>query len=465
MKTGFLCLLLFCSGLVDGNPLNSKRGVDIVLDCFYVSEAGGRLGGFTSSFTREPATLVLRNVSMTDDPSLEGFTDYKPNLEEEEQMVFEVLVSTVEIPEAESILHADCNGQEVICEVSQYFLQKEEGPESDAPPSQANWFISSLQIAGGGISVTMVMKNMATESSGTPQKHKKLGVPITNSGTILTSAEFNVYTHTPSIFTPLGRNVTMDCKFTGVPGLSGVAVEWRLQHQGSGRRIFQYRDAQGIPDRLGAWMDVDSVESQWDATLTVSDFQVQDEGTYICTVSSGGFHAQQTLQVMVMESPRVKLTPNTLVWGNNLPTKVTCEMAHYYPLDVTVEWLLEAPGANSEPTTLSNVYFSSHRQNKDGTFNITSYIWISPVADHLGTTYTCQVTHASLSKPIRASLTVKAPEPSGSWMIWGISLSTCIFIAAAFTMMCSRRNASGFSTDPKNGNIKKEKVLFVFFTI
>ena len=52
------------------------RAVDVVLDCFLVEE-GRQRGGLASSRDMVKALLVLRQVPVLDDGSLEGFTDFQ----------------------------------------------------------------------------------------------------------------------------------------------------------------------------------------------------------------------------------------------------------------------------------------------------------------------------------------------------------------------------------------------------
>lgn len=53
---------------------------DIVLDCFLVTEDRHR-GAFASSGDRERALLVLKQVPVQDDGSLEGITDFQGSTE------------------------------------------------------------------------------------------------------------------------------------------------------------------------------------------------------------------------------------------------------------------------------------------------------------------------------------------------------------------------------------------------
>lgn len=71
--------LSFSSELpVEPAPGSQLRSVDVVLDCHYIQEAvGGFPGAFGGSFSSDPATLVLRGVSVTDDGSLDSVTNYE----------------------------------------------------------------------------------------------------------------------------------------------------------------------------------------------------------------------------------------------------------------------------------------------------------------------------------------------------------------------------------------------------
>jgi len=49
------------------------------------------------------------------------------------------------------LLHADCNEQEVACEISRYYLPSGDGVDGD-------FFIASLDLEGGGLSTTLVLR-------------------------------------------------------------------------------------------------------------------------------------------------------------------------------------------------------------------------------------------------------------------------------------------------------------------
>ncbi|XP_068415883.1 tapasin-related protein isoform X4 [Eschrichtius robustus] len=71
------CLLvcLALSGAADAVE-RQWRPVDVILDCFLMGE-GGHRGGFASSENMVKALLVLKQVPVPDDGSLEGLTDFQ----------------------------------------------------------------------------------------------------------------------------------------------------------------------------------------------------------------------------------------------------------------------------------------------------------------------------------------------------------------------------------------------------
>uniref|UniRef100_A0A7N5JY59 TAP binding protein like n=1 Tax=Ailuropoda melanoleuca TaxID=9646 RepID=A0A7N5JY59_AILME len=134
-------------------------------------------------------------------------------------------VNLVQIPQAEALLHADCNGKEVTCEISHYFLQATE---------KAAWFITNVQVSGGGPSVSMVMKTPRDAENGAVL-HPTLNLPLSPHGTVQTAVELQVTTETPSLNFLLGSSASLHCGFSMAPSLELTGVEWRLRHKGNGR--------------------------------------------------------------------------------------------------------------------------------------------------------------------------------------------------------------------------------------
>lgn len=174
-------------------------------------------------FVRSPATVVLRDLPMNSDLSPETITPYiPPGTPNADNLIFEAtgklicyclctcyllywhfsllspihfvslffgLASSVEIPEAESLLHADCNEQEVICELSRY------NTRGAKPDSMLAHFIASVQLDGGGVGFTLVLQTMASENAESNTgslKQSKLQLPLSQWGTLITEGYYSV---------------------------------------------------------------------------------------------------------------------------------------------------------------------------------------------------------------------------------------------------------------------------------
>ncbi|XP_036394105.1 tapasin-related protein isoform X2 [Megalops cyprinoides] len=436
-------MMLFGTGFLIVGYLTASVagfGADVVISCSLVEEGGGlgamRAGG--ALFSRTPATLVLRDLAVSPDLSPETLTPYNPpSTPDPDDIIFEAKVTSPEIPEADSLLHADCNEQEVTCEISSYL------PRGSEEGSEPAYFIGSVQLEGGGISLTLVLQTLPVtdkgeESVAPPLLQSKLKLPLSQSGTLLTEVVFVVFSRLQSLAVPLGGDALLDCGFKQQDPfpLREVGLEWRLQHRGSGRRILEMRavETEEAPtvhvEREGSSVDPGLALEEGNMSLSLQKLKVVDEGTYICTVSAGLFQAQQIVQLHITQPPRVSLSVDTVIFRDGLPQKVSCHCERYYPLDVEVEWQYLLPTA-TEPVSLSqNVSLSSHRQYGDGTLSLSSHLTLHPFALPPGTTVTCLVSHSSLETPVSLSLTVSEPEPAETsyLMMVGLLAATLLFL-------------------------------------
>ncbi|KAM9228950.1 tapasin-related protein [Dugong dugon] len=408
-------------------PLTERqwRAVDVVLDCFLVKD-GGHHETSASNENKAKALLVLRQVPVLDDGSLEGFTDFQGGTlakDDPPVVIFEASVDLVQIPQAEALLHADCSGKEVTCEMSRYFLQARQ----DATLETAAWFITNVQVSGGGPSISMVMKTFGDAKTGAVW-HPTLNLPLSPQGTVQTAVEFQVTTQTPSLNFLLGASASLHCVFSMAPGLDLISVEWRLQHKGSGQQVYSWTKGQVQAKREGATLEPQQLHVAGDASLTLPSFTPKDEGAYICQITTSLYRAQQIIQFNVRASPNIRLN---LVNEAQPPTLI-CNIAGYYPLDVAVTWTREELG--STPVQVSGASFSSLRQSTAGTYSISSSLTTDPGS--AGATYTCQITHISLEEPLGASTWVAPPEKR---MSFGIIFASGLFLLALLFLGLQRR--------------------------
>lgn len=392
--------LLFCLALsgaagTEHPPAERQwQAKDIVLDCFLVTKDRHR-GALASSGDREKALLVLKQVPVQDDGSLEGITDFQGSAAAEDgsPVIFEASVDMVQIPQAEALLHADCSGKMVTCEISQYFLQARQ----EATTEGTDWFISNIQISRGGPSVSMVMKTVRDAETGAVW-HPTLNLPLSPQGTVRTEVELQVTSETQTVTHLLGSSVSLHCSFSMAPGLDLTGVEWRLQHKGSGQLVYSWKTGQVQAMRKGASLEPEQLQAAGDASLTLPNLSLKDEGSYVCQITTSLYQAQQIILLNILAPPRVQLN----LANQDLLPSLVCSVAGYYPLDVAVTWIREELGRI--PAQVSGASFSSLRQSMMGTYSISSTITVEPGPS--GATYTCQVTHVSLEEPHRVSMRI-----------------------------------------------------------
>ncbi|XP_070767541.1 tapasin-related protein [Enoplosus armatus] len=405
---------------------------DIVLSCPLVEE-GVALGGMGGGalFTRAPATLVLRDVAVAPDESLETLTAFvAPSIPDPDAILLEATVTSPEIPNADVLLHADCNEQEVVCEMSRY------SPHGSEESSDTAYFMVSLNVEGVEFSTALILQTLTVEKDQSTLIQTKLGLPLSQSGTLLTEVMFVVFSHVKSVSAPVRSDVTLNCgfKLQEILLVQEVSIEWRLQHRGKGQKVFEMKtrldDAEGSTvvhaERRGSSVDATQLVGEGNASLTLTQLKVLDEGTYICTVSVGLFHAQQVIQLHVIQPPDVSLSEEKLVLKTKSPQTLSCHCSKYYPLDAQMEWSFLSP-TDTEPTVFPDQgSLSSHRQHGDGTYSLSSHLTL-PSSVSPGTKITCRVSHPALGDPLFVSLVVESPEPDSYWWVLGFLIITVIF--------------------------------------
>ncbi|XP_059195536.1 tapasin-related protein [Centropristis striata] len=404
---------------------------DVVLSCTLVEEGSG-LGGMGGGalFRRTPATLVLRDVAVAPDEDLEMLTPFvPPSVPDPDALLLEAKVSSPEIPNAHVLLHADCNDKEVLCEISRYSLR---GSQEKSEPA---YFMVSINVEGGEFSTSLILQTVSMQKDESTVMQNKLSLPLSESGTLLTEVIFLVFSRIKSVSALLRGDVLLSCGFkqTETPLAQEVGIEWRLQHRGKGAKVLEMKtrldDAEGSAEvnaeRIGSSMNASQVV-EGDASVTLTKLKVADEGTYICTVSVGLFHAQQVIQLSVIKPPDVSLSEEKLVLSAKSHQTLSCHCNKYYPLDSQIEWLSLSP-TDTEPSVLPDQgSLSSHRQHGDGTYSLSSHLNVaSTVAP--GTKITCRVSHPALDAPLSVSLLVEGPKPASYWWILGFLIITVLF--------------------------------------
>lgn len=403
---------------------------DLVLSCVLVEDGaahGGMGGGGGGGFRRTPATLLLRDVSVGPDQSLEMLTPFIPASDPDPALLLiEATVSKPDIPNSDVLLHADCNGQEVTCEMSRF------SPDDSPKTSDQAFFMVSLNVEAVDFSTSLILRTVKVEQP--TQRQGKLGLPLSQSGTVQTEVIMVVYSDVRTLNAPLRGDVLLPCGFKqqDSPLAPDVHVEWRVQHRGKGRKVLEMKtpleDTEGKveihAERSGSSVSAEGVVSEGNASLSLSGLKVADEGTYICTVTIGQFHAQQVLQLSVIKLPEVSLSDYKLVLKSD--TTLSCHSSKYYPLDAQIEWYSRGPEDTDRVVFSGKASLSSHRRHGDGTFSVSSHLTVPPTVPP-GTEIICVVSHPALHAPLSETATVKSPEPDCYWWVLGFLIITVLF--------------------------------------
>ncbi|XP_076796701.1 tapasin-related protein isoform X2 [Arvicanthis niloticus] len=284
-----LLLCLAISGAAGTDPPTTAptaerrwQPTDIVLDCFLVTE-NRHQGAFASSGDRERALLVLKQVPVQDDGSLEGITDFEGSTEtkHDSPVIFEASVDLVQIPQAEALLHADCSGKAVTCEISQYFFKARQ----EATLEKAHWFISNMQVSRGGPGVSMVMKTLGDAETGAVW-HPTLNLPLSPQGTVKTEAPPKVQLNLEN----KDKLPSLICNIAGYYPLD-VAVTWIREELG------------GIPAQVSG-ASFSNIRKSMTGTYSISSMVTAEPGptgaTYICQVTHVSLEEPLTVSMRVL---------------------------------------------------------------------------------------------------------------------------------------------------------------------
>ncbi|XP_063152163.1 tapasin [Candoia aspera] len=394
-----LLLLLLVGASLSASPPPSAAAA-AKLGCWFVEEAGGSGGRgsvLPSDLNQRRAVLILPPPGRRlPEASLE------PDLpaEVEPGLAFQLLDPSGTLwsgrePGAHPLWHgADLPSPEteaqVACEINPYHPQEAHVPwaaglvgQKGCPRSlEGQWVIATIQNPEVNFGVSSILHGEA------PLSGKREASRITTATAVL-----SVFTRTPHLQARLGQDMLLDCGFSA-PSVA-FSVEWRHQHSGAGRVILAY---DGAAQRVsvsedGARLFLDPTSGN--ISLQLQGVQVHHEGIYICSAYLPHLHAQQTVELKIVEPPKVTLRPDPFSVPPSTHTELACEVTGYYPQSVSVVWKQRSPGKAQE--VLLDTWESGHRQSPNGTYSFTSYARLPPVQPgDQGASYSCHVAHVGL---------------------------------------------------------------------
>ncbi|XP_058857471.1 tapasin-related protein-like [Acipenser ruthenus] len=350
-----------------------------------------------------------------------------------------VITFLVKDPSLHVARHADEDTDKLQCEMKRYSTAGIHVPwpgaggvGSDTPD---NWFTCTIKHRENQFSVTAFLRQPPS-----PESELRIG----DTDTLRVSAVFVVHSGPTVVETALRRDVRLDCGFSVDHARPDVTVEWRLQLRGDRRKLFSYASRSGQAERLEGEVSVAEIP-RGNASLRLAGVTLKSEGTYVCSVYVPPLYSSQDIQLDIVESPRVSVSPSSsLTLREGAEEKLVCDIDGYYPLDVQVEWLREVPGERRLPHVVKHILFTSHRHNMDGTYGISAFFLLRASLQDHGVDYTCRVSHKSLRVSIRKSvrLAVEAAPQIGTILLGFLFFVLLIMLAVLLKYLHKARETS-----------------------
>ncbi|XP_072285698.1 tapasin [Pyxicephalus adspersus] len=269
-----------------------------------------------------------------------------------------------------------------------------------------------------------------------------------------------VYSTSVMVNAPLGKTLTLPCGLWSAKQSGRFSVEWRHRALGDGKVLHAY---DGWRDRVeeelsGYSMNFSSLHSKGDASLILEKVEVSHEGTYLCIIYVPYLRAQRDIQLQVIAKPQISLMPSPLFARPGEEVTLSCEIAHFHPLDISVDFLVQLPGEPS-PTLLSGTSQSAHGHNQDGTYTISAFQRFIASPELHGARYTCLVNHVSSTKAMSRTQTLQVAGVLGPSIEDGMYLFLVALFLYGFLSFLHRKFKLFFGTpeEPSDKQTKNKK--------
>ncbi|XP_074869894.1 tapasin-related protein-like isoform X2 [Carettochelys insculpta] len=334
-------------------------------------------------YTRQNAWLLLRETESKDPERPQP-----ENLPADDTMMFIVRESSLDI-----LQHVGRDTDKLECQISRYFTDNTQilwpGIQThvDKPNS---WFTGTIKHQADKFTVTVFLVQLSASNEAAKQ---------------IPNAAFHSH---PERF------------FLSVDHHTAVTIKWILQPKGGQKKlILAYNGSTKQVEHNANRAEMFPAEiSKGNASLLLRAVEIRDAGSYYCSVFVSSLLGTQAIQLEIVEKPTVTLNADVLSLVEGDEHKLVCDISHFYPLDAEAQWLQEPNKSGMLPHVVNHVLFSSHRQNRDGTYSFSSYFLLKASLGDDGRRYTCRVEHQSLKHPIRKSLTVHVTEStSATWLL------------------------------------------------
>ncbi|XP_067864429.1 tapasin-related protein-like [Heptranchias perlo] len=356
----------------------------------------------------------------------------------------EAITFKVKEPSLDIFQHVDEKPDKLECEISRHSTLGIQVPwphQGKVPSEQVAdiWFTVTVKHGKGRFTLTSFMRKIGEpESQKAENSETKTDAEDSSIGstdTLLVQVTYIIRTSTPFIRTKLRQDLVLDCGYK-IDHITDFNIEWRYQHRGTKKKLFSYNGRHQQVEHIEKGMEVfmDQIKNG-NASLRIKNVGIKDEGSYTCSVYVPPLFGTHTINLEIMELPIVFMNTDSLSLKEGDEQKLQCDVGRYYPLDVTVKWLRQQREEHLLPVYMTNVVFSPHKQNIDGTYNVTSYFRFKASLNDNGIIYTCRVEHTSLEKPIKRSVRVTVEAQPQILLFILLSILTLFFFAIVIILL------------------------------
>ncbi|XP_005380437.1 PREDICTED: natural cytotoxicity triggering receptor 3 ligand 1-like [Chinchilla lanigera] len=221
----------------------------------------------------------------------------------------------------------------------------------------------------------------------------------------------------------LNDNVTIPCKVHDFPmlDLSCMGIRWYWKDPASEAEdtvLELYGDNEKVT-RTGAKVSLDWPKSG-DASLHLPGVQVGDAGMYRCQVVVPPQMEEGVASLEVTAEPASTVfLEQSMERSNEIDgSYLVCHASGFYPEAINITWQKWTQNVSQYQRISTDIWNDPIIKNEGGTFNITSYLKISPSLEDSVTIYQCVVWHCSLNTSQRLNFTLPVRETKERDLIW-----------------------------------------------
>ncbi|XP_048667147.1 signal-regulatory protein beta-1-like isoform X7 [Marmota marmota marmota] len=197
--------------------------------------------------------------------------------------------------------------------------------------------------------------------------------------------ELQVIQPEKSVSVAAGESATLHCTVTSL--LPVGPMQW-FKGAGPGLELI-YNFLGGYFPRVTVLSDATKRDNR-DFSIRISNVTPADAGTYYCvkfqksTPVDKEYKSGPGTELSVRVPPTVEVSSQPTMAGNQV--NVTCQVMQFYPRNLQLTWVENGKVSRTETaSTLS--------ENKDGTFNLTSWLLVNSSVHREDVTFTCRVEH------------------------------------------------------------------------